>query len=338
MLKLLYLLLLIISFSSVALNTAERQAIHSALKKTIEVNYVESEKVPAILRSLDNLQNAPTWRAIENKEVLAELLTHTLEKSDTHFSVNQIPTQSEIHAKESWFDKLKRKNFGFSAIEILPGNIGYLNVWGFAQTTERAKEKVAAVMKTLDNSDALIIDLRENQGGDARMVQLFSSFFLGKKTHLNSFYNRSLNTTVDYWSEQLPKDKARPRLPLYILVGEKTFSAAEEFAYNFKHLNRATIIGKRTKGGANPWQYFPLPNGFRVAIPTAKAINPITKTNWEGVGVIPHIDTREDSAKNVAYKMALAHLIGLDMQKNNLGYSAKERQEAQSLLFNAKAK
>ena len=50
---------------------------------------------------------------------------------------------------------------------------------------------------------------------------------------------------------------------------------------------RATIIGEVTGGGAHPTRYFPLADGFGVRIPFARSINPVTKTNWEGTGVIP---------------------------------------------------
>lgn len=157
----------------------------------------------------------------------------------------------------------------------------------------------------------LIIDLRNNGGGSAQMVQYISSFFLAGKVHLNSFYSRSSEQTQDFYTFELIDYPAFERIPIVILISNKTFSAAEEFAYNFKHLNRAVIIGEPSKGGANPWQYFNLPlldetkPGIRVAIPTAKAINPITQQNWEGKGVQPHQLVESESAEEIAQSMLL---------------------------------
>ena len=94
-------------------------------------------------------------------------------------------------------------------------------------------------------------------------------------------------------------------IPLYILIGPDTFSAAEEFAYNFRHLKRATIIGEPSKGGANPWRWYRLSDEFRIGIPITKAINPITKSNWEGVGVQPDVAVKSINALDVAYQLAV---------------------------------
>jgi C-terminal processing protease CtpA/Prc len=94
-------------------------------------------------------------------------------------------------------------------------------------------------------------------------------------------------------------------VPLYILIGKNTFSAAEEFAYNLKHLKRAIVVGEPSKGGAHPWQWFSLSPDMRVAIPVSMAINPVTKTNWEGKGVIPTIRTEEGNALIHAYNSLL---------------------------------
>ena len=85
----------------------------------------------------------------------------------------------------------------------------------------------------------------------------------------------------------------------------KTFSAAEEFCYNLKYLKRATIIGENTLGGANPGHEVHLSEHFSVFVPTGRAINPITKTNWEGVGIEPDIKVPEKQALKVAYLIAL---------------------------------
>ena len=70
--------------------------------------------------------------------------------------------------------------------------------------------------------------------------------------------------------------------PIYILTSHTTFSAAEEYAYDLQALGRSTIVGEITQGGANPGQPFELAAYFTVLIPIGEAVNPTTKTNWEG--------------------------------------------------------
>lgn len=160
-------------------------------------------------------------------------------------------------------------------------------------------------MKFVSSASALLIDLRNNGGGSGEMVQLISSYFLQPSTHLNSIYSRETGTQRDFYTFEVEDGTSLLSMPVFILVSGETFSAAEEFAYNFKHLNRAILIGEATKGGANPWMYYPLDNGFRIGIPMAKAINPKTLSNWETVGVKPNVIAKHDSAFDVAYKLAL---------------------------------
>jgi C-terminal processing protease CtpA/Prc len=90
-----------------------------------------------------------------------------------------------------------------------------------------------------------------------------------------------------------------------VLTSKRTFSGAEEFTYNLKNLKRATIIGETTGGGAHPGGVFRASEHFGVFVPTGRAINPITKTNWEGTGVTPDVAVPADQALLVARLTAL---------------------------------
>ncbi|MDH4270722.1 MAG: S41 family peptidase, partial [Candidatus Aminicenantes bacterium] len=96
---------------------------------------------------------------------------------------------------------------------------------------------------------------------------------------------------------------------LYILTSQRTFSAAEEFTYNMKNLKRATIIGETTGGGAHPGGTRIVNDYFMVWVPTGRAVNPITKTNWEGTGIAPDIAVERDKALDKARTVALEKLI-----------------------------
>lgn len=140
------------------------------------------------------------------------------------------------------------------------------------------------------------------------MVRLISSYLLPGGIHLNSFYWRASDSTTEFWTLATIDGEKRVTVPVYVLTSKDTFSAAEEFAYNLKHLGRAKVVGEATKGGANPWQFFELGDGFRAAIPIAKAINPATLSNWEHVGVQPDQPIVAERALELAYRSALIEL------------------------------
>lgn len=309
-----YLALLLIGaigFNSEATESLGTTATVNSLIKTIEANYVQTEKVASINAQLLQLASDEDLTDFHHPAELATFLTAQLKVFDTHFAVQyqgKNSEKTEDSVKEGWFATLQRSNFGFNKVEILSGNVGYIDFWGFDAVTDESRATVKGLMQFVAHSDALIIDLRRNGGGDPQMVQLISSYFLPKKTHLNSFYSRATGALTEFWTFDSIEQMFGSDFPLYILISNKTFSAAEEFSYNFKQLKRATIIGQSSKGGANPWQWFELGDGFRAAIPVSMAVNPISKTNWEGVGVIPDINVASESALTHAYIQALTLL------------------------------
>jgi hypothetical protein len=191
---------------------------------------------------------------------------------------------------------------GFKEVKMLEGNIGYMDMRLFFPASV-ASSWADEHMKTLASADAIIIDLRYNGGGSPDMVQYLCSYFFDKKIHLNSLYYRTTNTTRDFWTIDV-KGKKLPDVPLFILTSKRTFSGAEEFSYNMQTQKRAMLIGETTGGGANPGGVFRINDQLSIFIPTGKAINPVTGTNWEGVGVKPDINTSADEALNKAKVLA----------------------------------
>jgi hypothetical protein len=209
--------------------------------------------------------------------------------------------------------QLKKDNFGFQEVKRLDGNVGYLKITGFVSAAFDG-DTVAGAMAFLSNTDALIIDLRENLGGSPTTVALLATYFFGgDRVHLNDIEWRKEGTR-EYRLEQwwtLPYAPGPRYLDkeVYILTSRATPSAAEEFTYDLKTLKRATIVGETTWGGANPGGGHLMGDHFMAFIPAGHAINPITRTNWEGVGVEPDIRTSAEDAFAVAYRSALQQLI-----------------------------
>lgn len=292
--------------------------------KVLDDKYVFPEKAILMSKLLNDNFKRRVYHSFQDPKKLAKKLTKDLQSitNDKHLRVFYSPNNQrgskEINAEErkNFEQKMiameKRDNFLFKEVKILDGNIGYIDFRGF-RDPKYASETVISALGFLQNTDAIIIDLRNNGGGYPQMVQLVTSYFVTEElVHLNTFYNRVEDTYNQYWTLPYVPGKRLPDVQLYILTSSSTFSAAEEFSYDLKHLKRAIIVGETTGGGAHPGESFRINNKFKVWTPTGRAINPITKTNWEGVGVIPHIKTTEKNALIEAQLKALDSLKSLN--------------------------
>ena len=261
------------------------------------------------------------YNGIEKKTVFADSLKNHLFaiSKDKHIGVSydekmairlkQPKTEGDPDTKFNTVNERVRKfNYGFEELKIMKGNVGYIKLTGFAPTLYGGKTAFSA-MQFVSNSDALIFDLRTNFGGDDTMIQLLISYLFSEKTvHLNNFYHRKQDKTTQSWTLPFVPGKRMPNIPVYVLISNKTISAGEEFAYDLKNLKRGTIIGEQSAGAANFGEEFIAIGNFIVWVPTGRAINPITKTNWEGKGVEPDVKAKSDNALDVAYEMALKKL------------------------------
>ncbi len=193
-----------------------------------------------------------------------------------------------------------RNNYGFRKVELLPENIGYIRFDQFHES-EEAREIAAAALAFVANCDALIFDVRHNGGGTRHINQFISSYLFDKATHLGGMYSRRTDDTTEWWTlDKIPGKRFDPDLPVYILTSSMTFSAAEAFAYWLKDLNRVTIVGETTGGGAHPVHERAINDRFWMRVPSARTISPVSKTDWEGVGVIPDIKVPASQALEAA--------------------------------------
>ena len=211
-------------------------------------------------------------------------------------------------AHQRAFDRGKRYNFQFKKLEIMDGNVGYMKLNGFNDTSLSGPTAIAA-MNFLAHTDALIIDLRENGGGSPSLIQTLMAYLLDESTHLNSFYIRDGDSLKQFWSVPYVPGPSMKDTELYVLTSNHTFSAAEEFTYNVKNLERGTIVGEVTGGGAHPVASYVFDDlNIMVRVSFGRAINPISGTNWEGTGVQPDIEVPADLALDTAYLDALTKL------------------------------
>ena len=299
-----------------AIDAATRAAVIDILFKELNDSYVFAETAKKMETDIRSRLAAKEYDNVASAKDFAAKLTADLQSvsRDKHLRVRysfdklperkdrREPTAEEIE-QNRWFNQ--RINYGFEKVERLNGNIGYIDLRGFNDEVAGA-ETVAAAMSFLQNTEALIFDLRQNGGGNPSMIQLISSYLFGDKpVHLNDLYWRKENKTEEFWTKPEQAKIKFTNKDIYILTSNYTFSGAEEFSYNLKNLKRATVIGETTGGGAHPGGMVRLADHFGVFIPVGRAINPISKTNWEGTGVEPDIKVPKEQALKLAYKMAL---------------------------------
>ncbi|KZN50878.1 S41 family peptidase [Pseudoalteromonas luteoviolacea] len=309
------------------LQPAQAKQIVAEFAQSIEQNYIFTDiakKISAQLRGL-------TFQSSLSRHGLSKQITDLVSQYDKHLALVTRVDNNGKHsngAREPWFTELKRKNSGVRQVEVLAGNIGYLEMWGFDTVSSQANEAIAASMTLLQRTDALILDFSQNGGGDGFMVSHLASYFLKKPTLLHTYLFRNDSRYPFHSAQPLGASQLRD-IPLYILIGPGTFSAGEAFAYALKHLGRATVIGEPSKGGANPIRQFKLSHDFIAFVAIGTSISPITGENWEGKGVMPEIKTEVEFAKSKAYLMALQKLEG---QSSN-PYLTRERAEAKRQLI-----
>lgn len=305
------------------IDAATRASVIEAALKKLNQRYVFPETAKKMEQAVRERIERKEYDQITSAKVLATTLqTHLQEVSrDKHLRVNysasKLPPEGEQNREPAPEDLarqlefLRTVNFGFEKVERLPGNIGYLDLRGFMPARFGA-ETVVAAMNFLANTDALIVDLRRNGGGDPAMVALISSYlFDGEPVHLNDLYFRPDNSTRQWWTlPHVPGKRFGGKKEVFVLTSKRTFSAAEEFTYNLQNLKRATIVGETTGGGAHPGGPARINDHFSIWVPTGRAINPISKTNWEGAGVKPDVDVPADQALKVAHIAAMEKVAG----------------------------
>ncbi|GAA3453544.1 S41 family peptidase [Dactylosporangium matsuzakiense] len=216
-------------------------------------------------------------------------------------------TEAEMEAV--WREQQRLTNYGIARVERLDGNVGLLDL-RFVTAAGMGGRAIAAAMELVSQTHALIVDLRRNRGGfpDGALFWM-SYFFPDGETHLNDIYEGATGHTRQFWSHAwLPGERYLDR-PVYLLTSESTFSGGEDICYNLQAQGRAVLVGATTKGGAHPTEAFPITPTFEITVPVARSINPVTGGNWEGTGVVPDVAVATQEAFDVAYRMALQHVL-----------------------------
>lgn len=291
--------------------------------KAIEDLYFDPAKGAAIAADLRKEAAAGQYDTLTDPRDLATALSTRLRPLDHHFAVSYRPgppgpgpggpggpgpgpRQPDADQEAA----VRRTNYGFKEVKLLPGGIGYIQISQFSHFEadgEPAKAAADAALALVANADALIIDLRDNGGGSPAMVGYLVSAFTAKNAPIYNVFHSRQGTN----DETPPVWYAKPRLevPVYILTSGRTGSAAEALPYTLQAAKRATIVGEATGGAANPGGPAPLGDGYAIFISRGSPVNPITKANWEGDGVQPDVKVPAADALDTAQVLALDAIL-----------------------------
>jgi len=293
----------------------ERAAVVERIETLLADRYVFADKGVEAGAHIQSQLDTGAYDDLAAPDAFADALTEDLQRvtNDKHMRVRHRPppprsagaAPDPLMQQVSFMERMRADNYGIAAVEVLDGNIGYLDLRVFPPE-DLVRERYDAVMHLLANVNALIVDERQHGGGNPDAIRYLTSYFFDEPTHLNSLHYRNgdTETVEEFWTHDDIAGPQRPDLPLFVLTSDYTFSGAEEFAYNLQTRDRATIVGETTGGGANPGGTMPAGERFAVFIPTGRAVNPVTGTNWEGVGVTPDVAVPADEALDKALELA----------------------------------
>lgn len=302
------------------ITAAEKNQVIDSIAKFMTDYYVFPDAGMEMAGLIRSNRDLGKYDDVEDYRDFAMVLSTDLQtvNNDRHIGVRYAPERIALMKKaeedstntefeERQLQEATYSNFDFKEIKILPGNVGYLKFNRFYDASLAGPTAVAA-MNFLANTDALIIDLRDNGGGSPSLIQLITSYFFEEPEHLNSFYIREGERTQQFWTLPYVPGHKMTETEIFLLTSSYTFSGAEEFTYNLKNMKRATVVGETTGGGAHPVSTHLINDNFAINIPFGKAVNPITNSNWEGTGIEPHIKTTREAAFDQAYLLALEKL------------------------------
>ena len=194
---------------SESLDGGERSRVVEAIASRIGAGYVLPDVAKQLETGLRERLEKHEYDSARTTEELCARVTWDLRQinNDLHLAVLY---QAEAGATEQPLNGAGRtasqheqagrlSNYGFVSVDRLPGNIGYLDLREFYATDETG-DTAAAAMLFLAHTDALIIDLRSNNGGAPEMNALLSTYLLGRKlTLLDRIRGREDDQIGELW-------------------------------------------------------------------------------------------------------------------------------------------
>ena len=248
--------------------------------------------------------------ATDDPDAFAAAVTRQLraESGDMHFEVAYLreaaPAGASPTVSDAAYSATMRAANCMMTPSILPHNLGYLKLDWFPEP-DVCGDALAAAMNTLSHADGLVIDLRENSGGSPEMVKFLAGWLFERPAFL---WNPRENSAANMWTHSPVAGSGLLGKPVWVLTSPRTYSAAEEFAYNLKMLHRATLVGETTAGATDVGIFHRIDDHFGIGLRESKVPNPYTSPDWTVHGVNPDVHVAADRALETVQKLAAADL------------------------------
>ena len=208
-------------------------------------------------------------------EVLCDMLA---ELRDGHVNLSSSMnygrywTWQEAYPK-NYSDTLERHYMGTDYLianglhyRVLDDNIGYIRCASFE--TPIGEGNLDEMLSYLLFCRGLIIDIRNNGGGNLTVAERLAGRFVHEKTLVGYMQHKTGKGHQDFSGlEEIylePSSNVRWNKKVCVLVNRSVFSAANEFAVMMHCLPNVTLIGDHTGGGSGLPMSNSLPNGWSV--------------------------------------------------------------------------
>lgn len=294
------------------IDAAKRRAVLASIGQQLDAHYVYREAAQRVNAGLQKKLARGDYDALTDAHEFADAVARDLKRlsRDRHMGLRfgPMPQPPDLQAEAP--QRVARLGYGFGPSQRLHGNVALLVINGFPPLFAEQKAAIAQRMSEVADADALIVDLRSNNGGfPPTEVHVASYFFDEQPVLLKRIYRRDADASHEIWTErELAGKRIGSRKPVYVLTGAHTFSGGEALAYDLQALGRAQVVGENTPGGAHASFPYPVEGGFVLRVPTVRGTNPITGTNWESIGIIPDVHVPEEDALERAHGLALERL------------------------------
>lgn len=185
---------------------------------------------------------------------------------------------------------------------ILDDNIGYIRCETFEY--DFGDGNLHEIMRTLALCDGLIIDVRNNGGGQVTAAQTLASLFLNEKTLCGYMSHKTGTGHSDFSTPEAiniePFVGLRWQKPACILTNRSTYSAANCFVMYLKGLSNITVVGDVTGGGSGMPLNSELPNGWSLRFSACPMYDRNGQLTEQGIAPDVKVDiSSEDYARSV---------------------------------------
>lgn len=182
--------------------------------------------------------------------------------------------------------KLREVLIDVVSYEMLEDNIGYIIIDQFTGTSAEQVEEAINDLKS-QGMERIIVDLRDNPGGQLECIQAILNYFLPKDKLL--LYSETKDGEQEkYYTEN---DGLITDMPLCVLVNENSASASEVFAGVVKCYDRGKLVGTKTFGKGIMQSTFGLSDGTAIKLTIGKYYLP-DDSNIHGIGIEPDYEVK----------------------------------------------